>query len=379
MLFKTFITLCLYISLTAAKLTPPVDIDGRQFLIVDNDTATILFEHNADQKMSPSSMTKILTAYLVFEELQKGSISLDTVFKISRKASKTKGTKMYLAEGKTARVEDLIQGIFVASGNDACVCIAEGISGSEEAFVEAMNKKLIQFGCKDSHFVNASGLPDLNHYSTCRDLYKIARHLYADFPQYKHYFAQQTFAFEKGVHKNLNRLLKTFQGADGLKTGHTKDGGYGVITSALVNNQRIFVIFNGCKTMVERNRVSDILMNWAYQTFQQVHLFKKGQLIAKLDTWMANYPNIPVRLENDILLTLPRGYKLNVNAELSFIGPVEAPLKVGDKVGELILTLPDQQIQMVYPVYSQADLEKANYFQRVPIILHYLLFGKNPT
>jgi D-alanyl-D-alanine carboxypeptidase (penicillin-binding protein 5/6) len=360
-----------------AKLTPAVDTEGRQFLVIDGDTETVLFEHDADLRMYPSSMTKILTAYIVFEEIAAGRVSLNSMFMISRKASKAGGTRMYLPEGKTVSVEDLIQGIFVASGNDACICAAENISGSEKAFAERMNQKLAEFGCKESHFVNASGLPDEHHYSTCRDLYKIAKRLYADFPQFKHFFSQQEFTYGKGTHKSLNRLYKTFEGADGLKTGHTQGGGYGVITSALVSGQRIFSIFNGCKTMVERNRVSETLMRWAYGTFHQVTIAQKDQIIAKLDTWMADYPQVPVSLKNDVRLTLPRGSVQSLTSEIVFQGPIEPPIAVGDKIGELVLTLSDQQTKMTYPVYAQAEIAKAGILRRLPIIVQYLLLGKN--
>jgi D-alanyl-D-alanine carboxypeptidase (penicillin-binding protein 5/6) len=376
-LLHTLVFFQILTSSVDAKLTPVVDTEGRQFLVIDGDTETVLFEHDADLRMYPSSMTKILTAYILFEEIAADRISLNSMFMISRKASKASGTKMYLPEGKTVSVEDLIQGIFVASGNDACICAAENISGSEEAFAVRMNQKLSDFGCKESHFVNASGLPDEHHYSTCRDLYKIAKRLYADFPQFKHFFSQQEFTYEKGTHKSLNRLSKTFEGADGLKTGHTQSGGYGVITSALVNGQRIFSIFNGCKTMVERNRVSEILMRWAYGTFHQVTLLQKDQIIAKLDTWMADYPQVPVGLKNDVRLTLPRGSVQGLTSELVFQGPVEPPVAVGDKIGDLVLTLPDQQTKMTYPVYAQAEISRAGILMRLPIIVRYLLLGKN--
>lgn len=377
MLLRFFVTALVLFSAPYAKLAPPVDLNNKQILVVDGDTGTVLFEYEADQRMSPSSMTKILTAYIVFEHIKSGKINLNTEFTISRKASKTEGTRMYLPEGKTARVEDLIQGIFVASGNDACVCVAENIAGTEEAFAEVMNKKLIEFGCTNSHFMNASGLPDDAHYSTCRDLYKIAKRLYSDFPDFKHFFAQQVYTYDKGTHKNLNRLLKTFEGADGLKTGHTKSGGYGVITSAVVNQQRIFSIFNGCKTMVERNRVSEALMHWAYRTFHQVRLFQKDQIIANLGTWMADRPQLPVGLNDDVVLTLPKGGQNNLSVNLKYSGPVEAPITTGDKVGELFITLPEQQVQLVYPVYAKGNISMAGYLKRLPIILNYLIFGKN--
>lgn len=379
--FLSFLNILMFFQILmfpiSAKLTPSVDTEGRQFFVIDGDTDTVLFEHNADLRMYPSSMTKILTAYIIFEEIAAGKILLNTQFEISRKASKTAGTKMYLSEGKTVSVEDLIQGIFVASGNDACVCAAENISGSEETFAIRMNQKLAEFGCKESHFVNASGLPDENHYSTCRDLYKIAKRLYTDFSKYKHFFLQQEFTYGKGTHKNLNRLYKTFEGADGLKTGHTQGGGYGVITSALVNGQRIFSILNGCKTMVERNRVSETLMRWAYGSFHQVTVLQKDQIIAKLDTWMADYPQVPVGLKDDAILTLPKGGAVGLTSELVFQGPIEPPVAKGDKVGDLVLTLPDQKAKMIYPVYAQTTIAKAGFLRRLPIIIQYLLFGKN--
>ncbi len=361
----------------SGKTTPPIDLGKRQILVIDADTNTVLLDHNANQQMVPSSMTKILTAYLIFEAIEAGQISLNTQFKISRKASKAEGSKMYLPEGGSVSVSDILQGLFVASGNDACICAAENIAESESAFVKLMNQKLQEFGCKDSYFVNATGLPDSNHYSTCFDLYKMAKKIYEDFPQYKKFFRQKVFVYAKGTHKSLNRALHSFSGADGLKTGNSKSGGQGVVISSEVEGRRVFAIINGCRSLSERNRYSDVLMNWAYRNFYQVHLFTKGQTVATLDTWMANKPHLHVVVDTDIVLTLPRQLREVPKAELVFTGPIEAPVKLGEKVGELHIMFEEEGKKAVYPAYAKASVQRAGYLKRLPVIVHYLIFGQN--
>lgn len=357
----------------AGVTAPPVFWDGKQALVVDGKSGTTLLDLDADKKMTPSSMTKILTAYLLFEKIKEGKYTLDSQFPISRKAKRVIGTKMYLDEGKTVSVRDLIQGMFVASGNDACICVAETIAGSEESFAVLMNEKAKAFGCQNSHFTNASGLPDENHYSSCRDLYLIAKHMYDDFPEYLEYYKQQTFEYEEKLFKNLNRILKTFSGADGLKTGHTEDGGYGVIVSAIVNNQRIFSIFNGCRTMVERNKVSDTLMSWAYGSFDNLEIVKKETAMGSISTWMAKKETLLVGADSDLFVIIPKGRKATTDLVVS--APIEAPVKKGDVVGSIETKLDGVVISKV-PAVALEDLQKANIFVRFFKGIYHGIFGK---
>lgn len=376
----TILFACLFIGSTTnvrANLVAPVPLDSHQVLIVDADTDTVLFSHNASMRMTPSSMTKILTAYLLFQDIKAGKITLDSEFLVSSNAAKTEGTKMYLRAGSKAKVRELIEGIFVASANDACVCVAENLSGSEGSFAQRMNLVARQMGAANSNFLNAAGLPDPNHYSTCEDLYKIANRLYQDYPEYIPYFSQAEFKYEKGkgAHYNLNSLLKTFPGTDGLKTGHTKAWGYGVVASAKVNNQRIFLVINGCKTMIQRNKYTQALMAWAYSAFEQVKLFSKSIPIASIDTWIANTPKLEAVLHEDVRLTIPRGAVENLSVEAVFHSPVEPPVNKDAKVGELIIKNMLNETSRSYPLYANHDIKRANFLQRIPMILYYLVFG----
>lgn len=366
-------------SISAAQVIPPVNLTSQQVLIVDADTNTILLSHNANVRMLPSSMTKILTAYVLFQDIRSGRISLDSEFLVSKKAAKAEGTKMYLRAGSRVSVKELIQGIFVASANDACICVAENLEKSEDAFARRMNEVAKGMGALNSNFMNASGLPHPNHYSTCEDLHKIAHNLYKDFPEHVRFFSQLSFKYSKGsgMHYNLNRLVKTFPGADGLKTGHTQAGGYGVVASANINDQRIILVINGCKTMVQRNKYTHTLMSWAYSFFQRVNLFAKGDVVTSLDTWIASSPRLPLVLKENAALTLPKTLAEGLTAKVVTQSPAVPPIKQGDVLGKLVVENSANNMQWEYPLYAEKDLEKAGFFKRIPMSLYYLIFGSS--
>ena len=257
---------------------------AKQAIIVDYKTGNVLFEKNADQKMPTSSMSKVMSMYVIFDALKKGNLSLDDEFVVSEKAWKKGGSKMFIEVGKKVKVEDLIRGVIIQSGNDATIALAEGLAGSEEMFANALNRKAKELGMDNSSFMNASGWPDENHYSTARDLAKLAKAMIEEFPEYYEFYSETEFTFNDIKQANRNPLLGAGIGADGLKTGHTDDGGYGLIgTGVNDDGRRVIMVLNGMESKKERREESIRLLQWGLNGFTNVVLFenkKVSELIA---------------------------------------------------------------------------------------------------
>lgn len=382
---KNFLAVFFFLSVAVAQISPPLNTKGKQILLMDANTDTVLFSKDADELMDPGSMTKIMTAYLVFKQIKEGKLSFDTVFSVSKDAvgrvSKvTNGTLMYLSPGKFVSVRELIQGLFVASGNDACVCLAENIAGSEENFVELMNATAKKFGATQTNFTNSHGGPEDSQKSTCRDLYVMAKSMYLHFPEpeFQEFFKQKTFKYAgaKGVFNSPNDLLRNLSSADGLKTGHTEAGGYGVVGSANDNGRHHILVINGCVSRIDRSKSSVLLMKWGFDNFRQLTLFAKGDTVGYADTWLAQEERLPLEVQKDFIVTVPKFFLGKISAELVYNGPIEAPVQQGKPVGELAVNLGDG-VLVSQKLFAQKSLEKANFFSRLPTVINYLLFGHN--
>src|SRR5579872_880191 len=249
-----------------------IDTAAKHAIIVDFDTGAVLLDKGAEDRIPPASMSKIMTAYVVFEHLRKGSLKLDDLLPVSEKAWATGGSKMFVKVNTRVKVEDLLRGMIIQSGNDACIVLAEGIAGSEPAFVEEMNKAAEKLGLAASHFHNVTGLPDPEHYMSARDLATLARRLIVDFPEYYHYDSEKEFTYNGIKQGNRNPLLYQDLGADGMKTGHTDEAGYGLTASVIRNGRRIIMVLSGMSSMKERGTESAKLIEWAYREFSYVHL-----------------------------------------------------------------------------------------------------------
>lgn len=352
---------------------------------MDASTDTVLFAKDADELMDPGSMTKIVTAYIVFKQIKEGKISFDTVFQVSENAIKmvskvSNGTLMYLSPGKSVSVRDLIQGLFVASGNDACTCLAENIAGNEESFVELMNVTAKKLGATQTNFTNSHGGPEDSQKSTCRDLYMIAKGFYLDFPEpeFQEFLKQKTFKYvgAKGVFNSPNDLLRNLSTADGLKTGHTEAGGYGVVGSANDNGRHHILVINGCVSRLDRSKSSLFLMKWGFDNFRQLTLFSKNETVAYADTWLAKEAQLPLGIQKDFVVTIPKFSLGKISAEFVYKGPIEAPVQKGEAVGELVVNIGDGAF-VSQKLYAQTSLEKASFFSRLPTVINYLLFGQN--
>ena len=342
-------------------------LHSRQAILLDFETGEVLFEKNADERMAPSSMSKILTTYLVFEALKSGRVKMTDTFSISEKAWRKKGSKMFVTLGSQVTVKDLLKGAVIQSGNDACIALAEGLDGSEEAFSGRMTEVAHEIGLKNSHFVNATGWPDENHYSTARDLGLLARQLIQKFPEYYPLYGETEFIYNNIRQMNRNPLLKSFQGADGLKTGATDAGGFGLVGSAVQKGWRLILVMNGAKTKKERAIDARSFMQWGFSHFTKVRLYQKGQIIDQAKVWMAQAPDVGLTVDKDVSLILSHQEAQKLKVFLVYHGPLEAPVQKGQKVGHLVLTIPNKPDTSI-PVLASESVGKAGFFSKISLI-----------
>jgi serine-type D-Ala-D-Ala carboxypeptidase (penicillin-binding protein 5/6) len=353
---------------------------ARQAIILDFKTGKVLYEKNADQRMPPSSMSKIMTAYMVFKALKENRIQLDSMLPVSQKAWRIQGSKMFVMIGSQVKVEDLLRGMIIQSGNDACIVLAEGLAGSEEAFAEQMTAEARKIGLTGSNFRNSSGWPDPEHYTTARDLAILGKRLIADFPEYYKYYAELDFTYgtdDKGKpikQGNRNPLLYKNTGADGIKTGHTDDAGYGLTASAVREGRRIVGVFNGWQSMRIRAEESERMMEWAFREWGTYALFKKGDNIDKADVWLGTKPTVQLLAPQDIDLTIPRRLRPQLKVVASFDSPIAAPIAPGQEIGRLVVSAPGMEtIEM--PLVSDSGVERLGLAGRMNAALAYLLWG----
>ncbi|MEE3622467.1 D-alanyl-D-alanine carboxypeptidase family protein [Nitrospirillum sp. BR 11752] len=356
-----------------------IDTEARQAILMDADTGTVLFAKNADQHMPTSSMSKVMTMYMVFDRLKNGKLSLEDTLPVSRRAwelggAKTEGSTMYLPLGANVKVEDLIRGVLVQSGNDATIVLAEGLGGTEEAFCRNMTKRAHDMGMKDSNFTNAAGLPDANHYSTAHDLAILAIHTIHDFPEYYHYFSELEFTYNKIKQGNRNPLLYRNMGVDGLKTGHTEAGGYGLIASAKRGDRRLVLVINGLTSMQSRADEPARLLEWGFHEFDDYALFKAGDTVDTLPVSLGTADTVPVVIPDALKITLTneqrRAMKVSVVTQL----PLAAPVVKGATVATLKVTAPDLQTVEI-PLQAANDVPRLGLFGRMGAGLHRMIFG----
>lgn len=356
-----------------------IEFQAPQAYMVDFDTGVILLEKNADQQMVPSSMSKIMTAHLVFERLKSGDIKLDDVMHVSEKAWRMQGSKTFVPLNGKVNVADLLQGVIVQSGNDACIVLAEGLSGTEETFAKEMTEKAHEMGAKNSNFVNATGWPDEGHVSTARDLALMAIRTIKDFPEeFAQYYALREFEYNKIKQGNRNTLLYKNMGADGMKTGHTDAGGYGIVATAKQGDRRIILVVNGLPTSKARDEEATALINWGFNFFKNYKLFKKGDVVDVADVWSGAEQSVPLVAGQDVIYTLPRNKRKELSVKVVYDSPLGAPIQAGDKVGVLEITVPDKGIEKI-PLVAGKTVERASFIKRINNSVHYLLWGKNSS
>jgi len=363
----------------ATEVRATVEVHALQAYMVDLQTGAILLEKNADQQMAPSSMSKIITAHLIFERLKSGDVKLTDELLVSEAAWRLGGSKMFVQLNSKVPVEALLHGVITVSGNDACVVLAEGLAGSETAFAEEMTRKAHEMGAKNSNFVNASGWPAEGQVSTARDLALMAERTIRDFPkEYEKYYAVKEYTYNNIKQGNRNTLLYKNMGADGVKTGHTEDGGYGSVVSAQQGDRRLILVINGLPTMKARDQEATTLMNWGFNYFKNYKIFGKGDVVDVADVWGGTEKTIQLVSGKDIIFTLPRTQRKDLKVKIVYDSPIAAPLKAGDQVGTIEVTIPEKGIENI-PLLVGKDVEQAGFFQRINNSIHYLLYGKHSS
>jgi D-alanyl-D-alanine carboxypeptidase (penicillin-binding protein 5/6) len=315
----------------------PVDTTARWAYIQDFDTGATLLEKQADEEMPPSSMTKLMTMYIVYDRLKQGRLKLEDELPVTEKAWRTQGSKMFVQIGSSVKVEDLIRGVIVQSGNDAAVVLAEAIAGSEEQFAELMNKTAAQLGLTHTNFRNCTGWPDPDQRMSARDIATLAGRIIRDFPEYYHYDAEKTFRYNGIEQGNRNPMVQKGT-ADGLKTGHTEAGGYGLVASSKRNGRRVILVLNGMASMHERAEESERLMDWAFFNFEDVTLYSAGDVIERVPVWLGTEHSVPLVAGKDLVVTMPRNWRQKASVKISYDAPLKAPIAKGDTLGKLEVT-----------------------------------------
>ena len=366
----------LMLSVTAVQAAGTIETSARQAILLDTTTGAVLFEKNADQPMPPSSMGKIMTVYKVFERLKDGRLSLDDRFVVSEKAWRKQGSKMFVRVNSRVKVEDLIRGIVVQSGNDASIVVAEGLSGSEGAFAEELNRTAKELGMTNSHFVNSSGWPDPEHRTTARDLAKLSQATIENFPEYYHYYAEKAFTYNGIRQGNRNPALYRNIGSDGLKTGHTEEAGYGLAASAVRDGRRLILVVNGLPSKKARAIESERMFDWGFREFNNYALFKSGETVADAEVWMGAAGSVPLVIGQDVLLTLSRKARRGMKVSVLYDGPFAAPVAAGAQVATLKIEAAGVE-PVEYPLITGSDVPRLGMFSRLGAALKFVLWGES--
>lgn len=360
----------------AAVATPSIDTRARNALIIDMRTGAPLLAKNADERMPPASMSKMMTYYTVFSAyLKTGKAQLSDTLPVSEKAWRMGGSKMFVPLGGRVSIEDLLRGVIIDSGNDACIVLAEGLAGSEEAFVEEMNRKAQEIGLVHSHFTNTTGLPNPNHYMTAEDLALLARRIIEDFPEFYKFESEKNFTYNNITQGNRNPLLYKDLGADGLKTGHTEEAGYCLTASAKREDRRIIMVLAGLPSMKARAQESERLIEWAFREYGSFPLFKAGEKVEDADVWLGAAPNVAMTVKSDAIVTIPRRARKDMKVTVSYNRPIPAPVAKGQEIGKLVINAPEMS-PVEIPLIAADAVDRVGAFGRVAAAVSYLIFGQ---
>lgn len=341
------------------------ETNAKYAILMDYDTQDILFEKEAHTRTAPSSMSKMMTAYIAFEALKDGQVNLDDTYSISEKAWRMEGTRMFIPLNARVSFEDLLKGLIVQSGNDAAVTIAEILSGNEDEFAFRMNEMAEKLDMKNTNFTNASGLPDKDNYSSAYDLALLGRATIMDFPQYYHYYSQREFTYNNIRQSNRNGLLYRNIGADGIKTGNAAEAGYSVTASATKGKRRLIAVVNGLKTSKERTISTENLLNYGFNNFSNVAVAYQGQVFDKIKVRGGKDKNIELISTDSIILTVPKKNTRKMKATITYKTPAIAPIQAGDILGELIIDMPSANIKHSYNLTAKKSIEKSNFIGRI--------------
>ena len=353
---------------------------AKQVLLLDYDTGAVLFEKEADTSMFPASMSKIMTVLLVFDKLRNGSFTLETKLPVSEKAWRMGGSKMFVRVGEDIAVEDLLRGVVVQSGNDASIVFAEAIGGSEEAFAELMTKRAREIGLENSVFRNATGWPDPEHVTTARDLAKLAEFVIREYPKYYSYYSELEFTYGKSLdgkpitQSNRNPLLYQDVGADGLKTGHTEDAGHGLTASGSRDGRRLVMVIHGMDSVRTRSQESRRLFDWGFREFANYALFKAGDPVESAAVWLGDKESVSLVLQEDLVVTLPRGARPSMKVTVQYQGPISTPVAKGQQIATLEVSGSGFE-PIRRPLYAAEDVGQLAFFGRIGSAISFIIFG----
>ncbi len=371
---------CLLLSMAtpaAAIVTFPTK--APHAFLMDANTGTVLLAKEADLPMPPASMSKLMTVFMLFEALQEGRVSLDSMFSVSENAWSKGGASsgsstMFLHPHSQVRVEDLLRGIIVQSGNDACIVVAENLVGSETEFAAQMTSRARELGLIDSHFSNATGWPNPNQKMSAHDLAFLAREIINRFPEFYSVFSEKTFTYNDIKQGNRNPLLYRFAGADGLKTGHTQEAGYGLTASAKVGDRRLILVTNGLASNKERSEESERLLSWGFSEFVNTTLFRKGDKVDVAEVWLGDAPTVDLQAPETLTITLPRGVRRDMKVSTVLDQPIPAPIKAGARIGTLKVMISGMD-PIEKPLVAAASVDRLGLTGRIVAAAKYLFWG----
>ena len=380
-LFKIFFIILIFL-LFQQKSYSQIEVDANYVILQDHLSGKILYEKNADDKIYPASMTKIMTAIVTFDLLKKGETSLDEMITVSEKAwrlSQSGYSSMFIMLNDQVSVEDLLKGIIIISGNDACVALAEGLSGTEKDFVMLMNEKAEEIGLENTNFNNSSGINDVNNYSTVRDILKMSRYMIQNYPEYYSYFKETSFTWDRTggdpiTQGNRNPLLYKDVGVDGIKTGFLTVEKYSLASSIKTGERRMSAVASGFKTKSSRSRESMKLLNWGLRKFDTIQIAKKDEIMTSLNVWLGKKSKVEILPSEDVYLTIPKRKKKIIKVVFEYEGPIPAPIKKGDTLGLLNVYVSDELKKQIN-ILAAEDVEKSNIFSRIFKSLNYLVWG----
>ena len=366
----TLATLCLCLPAKAQQ----IETRAKYAIMMDHETGAVLMEKNADELMAPASMSKLMTLAVLFQRIKDGTLTLDDTFPVSEKAWKKGGSKMWVMVKTEVRIEDLIRGIIVQSGNDACIVVAEGISGTEEAFADEMIRFAREIGMEQSTFANSTGWPDPNQRMTARELAILTRHIITEYPELYKYFAEKEFTWSDINQPNRNPLLYANVGADGLKTGHTEESGYGLTASAVGEDRRIILVVNGLSSESERSTESQRLMRVGFRDFRLFELFQAGDTVGTAQVWQGEKDQVKLRVDNEVKLFLRPQDRKRMKVTINYPQAVRTPIKRGDEIAEMRVILPTGAT-LVEPLHAAENVGPMGVFGKMGIGLSQFLFG----
>jgi len=357
--------LLLFTAFTAAadEVTPP-ELDIGSYLLEDFQSGERLVEKNADDKIEPASITKMMTAYVIYQELENGKLKLDDDVLVSEKAWKMKGSRMFIKAGSKIKVETLLSGLIIQSGNDASVALAEHIAGSEDSFVKRMNKVAKDIGMKNTHFSNSTGWPDPEHYTTANDIILLSKRLITDFPEHYKRYAKKEFTYDGINQRNRNLLLWKDKSVDGIKTGHTESAGFCLAASAKRNNMRLLSVVLGAKSAEERAAYSQQLLEYGFRFFETVKIYEAGAVLTEARIWKGERDTVPLGIMDDLYVTIRKGSYKDLKGEMEIDKGIDAPIERGEVLGKIKLKDKNGLVKEL-PLYAMQDIKEGGFWEKL--------------